>query len=123
MANQRRGYETERKCFFELESRGFLAFRSAASRGPYDIFAVGDGFCLFIQVKRTKHRENRAAPRFVRAMRAAVPEVSEINRKQLWTWVDREGWFVVEIGVEHEFAHWGLPDCVLSKRRELELTA
>lgn len=123
MANQRRGYETERKCYFELDSRGFYTARSAGSKGPYDIFAIGGGLILLIQVKRTKAMARRAEPKYIRALRSAPSGGMDNIRKQLWTWVDREGWFVVELGPQegHDFQHWGLPECVINQRRTLDL--
>jgi len=49
-----KGYRRERMVREHLQKQGFLVFRSAASKGPWDLIAVKDHIILFIQVKSQK---------------------------------------------------------------------
>ena len=49
-----KGYRRERLVRKHLRKQGFLVFRSAASKGPWDLIAVKDHIILFIQVKSQK---------------------------------------------------------------------
>lgn len=97
MANQRRGYDAELKCMAELNSRGYLAFRTAASRGPFDVYAIGEGGVICVQVKRTKDPSRKRHRKAVEAISKVGAPASEHNRKQMWCWVDRKGWFAADI--------------------------
>lgn len=97
MANVRRGHDTERRCADELRAKGYSVTRSAASKGAFDIIAVNSFEVLFIQCKRTKSFARRAQPKDIRALiEAAVPMASNV-RKELWCWVDRDGWFITKV--------------------------
>ena len=99
MTRVRRGHDTERKCALELKKRGYDVIRSAGSKGVWDIVAVNKSFVLLIQCKRTlKTIKSAAAPKAVmnKMRRAPAPE-HYVVRKELWTWVDRQGWTVTVV--------------------------
>lgn len=54
--NYDRGYESEDRAVKDLTALGFTAWRSHASRGPFDVYACRFDKALLVQVKRTKHR-------------------------------------------------------------------
>lgn len=109
MKNGRRGYDAELRCCSELSSRGYSAYRSAASRGPFDVFALGSGGAVCVQVKRTKDKSRRRQKKAVDEIALIGAPVSEHNRKQMWCWVDRTGWFVVDIQSDGSRKEgWGL---------------
>lgn len=98
MANVRRGHETERLCATALRERGYAVTRSAASKGCYDIIAIGSNDILLIQCKRTKAYARRAEPKVLRQLQDAPAPISNHIKKQLWCWVDRRGWIITDIG-------------------------
>lgn len=88
----RRGYLAERKAVAELAKEGFMAFRVAGSKGPFDVVAVGEKVRL-IQVKRARPGKEREALREGKREVAALPEGVA---REVWVWVDRKG-FVKEV--------------------------
>lgn len=94
LANVRRGAEAELQCAAELRRRGYVAFRSVASRGPYDVIGIGANDIVLIQCKRTKARARRAIKSARVALARAVAPKWPGLRKELWTWVDGDGWTV-----------------------------
>lgn len=94
MSNQRRGYEAERKCVNALRDKGYIVFRSAASKGPFDVIAVKPNDILFVQVKRTKNPSVKHSPETLREMAKAVVPAAKWIRKELWCWVERQGWVI-----------------------------
>lgn len=104
MANQRRGYETELKCMDRLENDGYMAFRSARSRGPFDVFALAKGGILLVQVKRTKiPGRKRHASELEKLRKVDLPLQCV---KQLWCWVDRQGWFFIHMYPDGSTDEW-----------------
>ena len=99
MTNTRRGHDTERKCAQELKDLGYDVIRSAASKSIWDIIAIGEHDIKLIQCKRTlRNIPSLIAPKSVlREMRMApAPQGGAVN-KELWTWVDRQGWAVTVV--------------------------
>ncbi len=94
MANLRRGTEAERNCMLELERQGYTVCRSAASKGPFDLIAVSHEHILFVQVKRTKNPARRAYPKAWRELLAVTVPRHACVRRELWCWVDRDGWHI-----------------------------
>lgn len=93
MANLRRGADAERACVLALKQQGYAAFRSAASRGAFDVIGIGPDDILLIQVKRTKKNARRNHPATRESLiKAKVPNHPCI-KKELWCWVDRKGWY------------------------------
>lgn len=94
LANLRRGLEAEKWCCEELVKAGFQAFRSAASKGQYDVIGISTDLILLIQVKRTKSRQPaRIFPK--KAIESLIASKSPINgnvSKEIWCWVDNIGW-------------------------------
>ena len=95
--NVRRGIEAERKCKQELEARGYHVSRSAASKGEYDIIAVGRKDILLIQVKRTGNPYRKFAKADILKLKNAKAPISEIVKKQFWCWIDKIGWEIKEL--------------------------
>ena len=101
MKNGRRGYDAERALFIKFVDAGCLPFRSAASKGPYDLIVVtNEGLTLLIQVKRTKTHATRWHAKTVRELMTTTPTGSGGEhvswRKQVWCWVDRDKWYVTD---------------------------
>ena len=98
MSNVKRGHDTERKCAIELKKLGYDVVRSAASKSVWDLVAIGESKILLIQCKRTKQKtKSAAAPKSVlEEMKEAIAPTIGVS-KQLWTWVDRKGWFITTV--------------------------
>ena len=84
-------------CVHELVGRGYHVSRSAASRGAYDVIAIGEKDILLIQVKRTKSSLRKAQSKDIEDLRKAKAPVDSIVKKQLWCWVDRKGWHITNV--------------------------
>ena len=99
MTNTRRGHDTERRCASLLRGQGYDVIRSAASKSIWDIVAVGRFDIKLIQCKRTLRKtKSAAAPKSViKEMEDALAPKNGCVSKQLWTWVDRQGWVVTTI--------------------------
>jgi hypothetical protein len=95
MKNYRRGYSAELACRSLLAKHGFVALRSPASKGMFDVIAIGDGGTYLIQVKRTK---TEARKKFT----SLVKQLSETKFRpphhiQVWVWIDRKGWYITHV--------------------------
>lgn len=79
-----------------LAKHGFLVARSSRSRGPYDVWAIGDNGIYLIQVKRTAvaGRKNHGA---TVGRLGKLPKGGDKCHRQLWCWVDRKNWWVIDI--------------------------
>ena len=92
-----RGTAKERELAHRLEAEGWLVFRSAKSAGPYDLIAMNDDELLVVQVKRRKDKERHAEPRFIQELSASAPRSAVVQVvKQLWTWIERDAWYVTD---------------------------
>lgn len=96
MTNYRRGYEAERRAARELAAQGYTVLRMAGSRGPCDLVAVGPDV-RFIQVKRVRHGSGRVAKAQQELVALPCPPGT---RKEIWVWVDRQGWRIQEVTQE-----------------------
>lgn len=93
--NLRRGNDAELRCCETLTDHGFVVFRSARSRGPFDVIAVGQTGTYLIQIKRSKYAARRFHRKTIRELTAiAVPAIAY---KQIWCWIDNRGWFITDI--------------------------
>lgn len=90
--NARRGIEAERRCANDLRDAGYKVTRSAASKGQYDVIAIGPTNILLVQVKRTKEKYRLFSAKDRREIERAVCPETELVRKQLWCWLDGDGW-------------------------------
>ena len=100
MANtSRQGHSRERQCVRELTERGYVAIRSAGSKKMWDVIAIGPDDIKLIQCKKTnKNIQSSIAPKaVVEEMRHAPSPNSGVVHKELWTWVNRKGWFVTTV--------------------------
>jgi Holliday junction resolvase len=100
---RQRGTEKERDLFDPYEQAGFVMFRSAGSGGAYDNIALGNGEAHLIQVKRRKEHVRRCEPRFLRELIDAEPSGDVLRvHKRLFTWIERDAWYITEPGGETE---------------------
>ena len=84
----RKGYLREIKAVHELKRKGYLAFRSAGSKSPFDVVAISSSEILLLQVK--SGRKNLKEE--IRKLRRI--KVPKCAKKQLWVF-DR-AWKVIE---------------------------
>lgn len=78
--NYRKGYIKEIKAVHELKRRGYIAFRSAGSRSPFDVVGISSSEILLLQVKSGSGR---------RHLKDEIRKLKEIRvpkcvRKQIW---------------------------------------
>ncbi len=85
MNRYRRGYRIELRVRDLLRKEGYLVLRSAGSKGPADLVAIGkNGEVRLIQVKRIK--EAKLIPQVLSKITVDLPLPLEI-----WFWIDSEG--------------------------------
>jgi Holliday junction resolvase len=104
MSNAQRGHQAERWVRDELIALGYVVTRSAASAGAYDLIACGDTDIRLVSVKRTRRRCLNPSASSVAELRAAKGPVGSNVHKEVWVWIDREGWIVVRLtpdGYDH----------------------
>jgi hypothetical protein len=93
-AQFKRGMKWESDCAKRLRREGYLVFRSALSRGPFDLIAVHpfSAEIKFIQVKGTANRENIDPSPNDRAaiILVDIPSVLEAT-KEIWRVVEGVG--------------------------------
>lgn len=76
--NYRKGYIKEIKAVHELKRRGYIAFRSAGSRSPFDVVGISSSEIILLQVKSgRKHLKDE-----IRKLREI--KVPKCVRKQIW---------------------------------------
>lgn len=93
MTNYQRGRKAEYKVVEVLKKQGYEAFRTAGSKGPFDVMGLNDREVILVQVKRgRKKRSTRDA----RALLAALPTPPGV-KKEIWVWVDRQGFVRKEV--------------------------
>lgn len=101
LSNVCRGNEAELICGQMLNWLGYHVMRSKASRGTFDLWAVGCGEVLFVQVKRTRDYSRRFAPKYIREITGSLCyRQTPLVRKQLWSFVDegpRMGWYILDL--------------------------
>jgi len=76
--NYRKGYLREIKAVHELKRRGYLAFRTAGSKSPFDVVAISSSEILLLQVK--SGRKNLKGE--IRKLKKI--KVPKCAKKQLW---------------------------------------
>jgi len=87
-----KGYRNERKAKLILRKKGYLVFRSAGSKGPFDLLAIGKDI-LLIQVKTNRSPGKPEMQRLVKT------KVHPACRKELWIFHDRvKDPEIIEIG-------------------------
>lgn len=92
LRNARRGADTERRCRKLLESQGYTVVRSAASKSPWDLIAVGSNDIRLVQCK-LQSKERSVRPIVAALTAISLPKTSLV-RQELWVWVQRRGWRV-----------------------------
>jgi len=76
--NYRKGYIKEIKAVHELKRRGYIAFRSAGSRSPFDVVGISSSEIILLQVKSgRKHLKDE-----IRKLKEI--RVPKCVRKQIW---------------------------------------
>jgi len=76
--NYRKGYLREIKAVHELKRKGYLAFRTAGSKSPFDVVAISKSEILLLQVK-SKRKNLKEEIRKLKKIK--VPKCA---KKQLW---------------------------------------
>ncbi len=76
--NYRKGYIKEIRAVHELKRRGYIAFRSAGSRSPFDVVGISSSEIILLQVKSGKKH-----------LKEEIRKLKEIRvpkcvRKQIW---------------------------------------
>lgn len=94
--NYRRGYRAERRAADELRRAGYVVARTAGSRSPFDLVAVGSAGVRLIQVKRVKERSPAAALARAREEFLQVP-TGPGHACEVWVWRDGDGWVAREV--------------------------
>jgi len=82
----RKGYRAESRAARELREEGWLVVASRGSHGVFDLWALK---IRLIQVKSVD--EPQAWTGELDKLAAAIPPAQGVQ-KELWCWVDREGW-------------------------------
>lgn len=106
LASARRGALAERRCCEDLKRSGYTAFRSAGSRGPFDVIGVSGSEFLLVQVKCTKSlQKGRIFMRKdVEKLKKAVYPAGPVARRQIWCWVEPlEEWRVLDLSADDPF--------------------
>ena len=76
--NYRKGYIKEIRAVHELKRGGYIAFRSAGSRSPFDVVGISSSEILLLQVKSgRKHLKDE-----IRKLKEI--RVPKCVRKQIW---------------------------------------
>jgi len=96
MRSYQRGYTLELKAVKELREAGYIAVRTAGSRGPFDIIALGPSGVRLIQVKRVSRQS------FVTLLKEAKKELEQVPSlygvsREVWFWEAGKGWVVKEL--------------------------
>ena len=84
MTNYMRGYVFEQEVVHALESKGFIAQRSAGSHSKIDIFAFNFDHVKFIQCKRCKTGGEALLKRELGNLRALASFCPEGVRLEVW---------------------------------------
>jgi Holliday junction resolvase len=83
----------ELKALHELKKRGYTAFRTARSGGPFDIGGIRGREILLLQLKREKKPSSNPIKKYAKDIeRLRGLPVPDCVRKELWIWLDRRGW-------------------------------
>lgn len=113
MNTARIGAETERHIANDLRARGFIVTRSAASKGIWDLVAVGLGEVLFVQCKRTRAQ---LAPAERVALLNAAGRIPRVGRAVVATRPEGTGTIFYRLlyGTQaHEWIDYTPDDCHL----------
>lgn len=93
-----RGTEIEKLCAAALKAKGLLSFRSAGSKGPFDVIAISSNQIRLIQVKRTSQRSRLFQKKDISKLAAIhLPTTLEVV-KELWSFLDGFGFYTKKVG-------------------------
>lgn len=95
----RRGATTEYRIMKQLEEEGYTCTRSSGSHGMWDIVAINSKEVKLIQAKRVKkgkYYKDESLDPFI------ALEVPVGISKELWVWVDRKGFEIIQYGKKEE---------------------
>ena len=90
---RKKGLRAEYRARDVLRALGYVVARSAGSLGAFDLVALKGSECLLIQVKSGKPA---GQPEGV--FRADLKRLEGLDvraKKELWLWIDHQGWFVL----------------------------
>ncbi len=86
------GYRVERRAKAELESRGYLAIRSAGSHSPIDLVGVGIKDIKLVQCKSIRyHAPYNPKAELLKLSSVTAPENASL---ELWVYEQRVGFKV-----------------------------
>lgn len=83
-----RGNFAERKIASILRKDGWIVYRSAGSKGLYDLIAYKENEMIFIQVKRTKKPTTLSHLVSSKEIQAIKDDKIPFGRKEIWIWTD-----------------------------------
>jgi hypothetical protein len=93
--NYRRGYDKEVECANFLRDHGYWVERFYASKGTFDVIAVGDNRLRLIQVKRSKQYriDVKSIANHYREDLGRMQKVNDVSHPvktfvELWVWYD-----------------------------------
>jgi hypothetical protein len=96
MGNAFRGIEMEKACAAKIKSDGLISFRSAGSRGPFDVIGISGDTIRLIQVKRTSVKSRLFLKKDCMAVASInIPSTLKVV-KELWCYLDGDGFYVRE---------------------------
>lgn len=75
----------------DLEKVGYECLRTAGSHGLFDVIAIGPIGVRFIQIKRTKEKENESEIEIAKENIRKLPKLENISY-EIWVWEDGIGW-------------------------------
>ena len=104
-----KGRRLEWKARDELRKEGYLVVRSAGSRTPIDLIAIGLNKILLVQVKATKIKDTT-----LQSFTKDIQQLEEIPCpqcciKELWIWYNNNGWKKHKIEQKIEGTMYDLP--------------
>ena len=95
--NYDRGREIEYKIVKVMEDAGYVAQRSAQSRGAWDVCAIGPQGIRFIQAKRVKKGGSwKGEFEKARELLEFAPDLPNVAW-EIWIWEDYLGWIKREV--------------------------
>lgn len=104
MSTARIGVETERALRKQLEKLGYQVIRSAASKGPWDLVAVGHQEIRLIQVKRADRMTDVGIAKERTKVAGTNPQARDIRvTKELHWKIKRGAWDSAMV------AEWDVP--------------
>lgn len=84
-------------CCSQLSAMGFITLKSKASRGPFDVVAMGHGLAMCIQVKRTTQEARRWNKAEARKLIGLGAPSSNHNKRLLMSYLADDDWYITDV--------------------------